>query len=181
MLLNYLKLNKNINLELKSLDNSELGTNSWLAGFIDADGCFDIRYTDGLKKLRIASRFRIEQRLNLLPKFTDNSDYKDIMSKIAEEFNTKVNISNKKTGKSYFVINASSKSSIIKILKYFNKYTLLTKKFFDYEDFKKVSEMILNKEHLKVENRLKIREIKLGMNTLRKFYQWEFLKEIKYV
>lgn len=47
-------------------DTSDIMSNSWLAGFIDADGSFDIRVrekVDGSAKDRVESRFRLEQRM----------------------------------------------------------------------------------------------------------------------
>ena len=58
----YLNKYKDKNIPLLPLDDTPIESNSWLSGFTDADGCFDIRYTDGLKKIRIATRFRIDQR-----------------------------------------------------------------------------------------------------------------------
>ena len=70
--------------------------NGWLAGFIDADGGFKIRYTEKciedkttkvLTKGKIELRFALEQRLSLKStnKNQDNS-YKPIMLKIQSFF-----------------------------------------------------------------------------------------------
>lgn len=61
-------LNANSTYVLKELklDKSPMLSNSWLAGFIDADGSFDIQITeskDGNGKNRVSVRFRLEQRM----------------------------------------------------------------------------------------------------------------------
>ena len=77
-------LNKNHSTDLKKLplDNSSLNNNSWLAGFIDADGCFYIR--NSLKQ--IICKFNLEQRM-IYPK--TNESYELILSKICLLLNVK--------------------------------------------------------------------------------------------
>src|ERR1700761_3092896 len=64
----------NYNILTHSPDTSDLNENGWLAGFIDADGGFKVRYSEKLicentskvlKKGRIEVRFALEQRTNL--------------------------------------------------------------------------------------------------------------------
>ena len=53
------------NIAILPLDTSPLSSNSWLSGFIDADGHFGIRYTKADKyPARIACSFELEQRQN---------------------------------------------------------------------------------------------------------------------
>jgi len=54
-----------------------------------------------------------------------------------------------------------------KIIPFFNEYPILGVKSLDYEDFKKVAELVQNKEHLKAEGLKRIREIAEGMNLSR--------------
>ena len=47
------------------IDISNLSSNSWLSGFVDADGHFAISITKRRNgKIRIISRFSLEQRIN---------------------------------------------------------------------------------------------------------------------
>lgn len=55
-----------------------------------------------------------------------------------------------------------------KIIPFFNKYPILGIKALDFEDFKKVAEMVRNKEHLNNEGLTKIIQITEGMNLDRK-------------
>ena len=52
-LINYLN-DKNHSIEVKSIDTSPIGSNSWLTGFIEADGSFQIRSTlDKTSRVRL--------------------------------------------------------------------------------------------------------------------------------
>ena len=81
------------NIPINSVDTSSLNSNGWLAGFIDADGAFKVRYTEKridektnkvLTKGRIEVRFALEQRKILGPHI--NESYKPIMLKIQSFF-----------------------------------------------------------------------------------------------
>jgi hypothetical protein len=50
MLINFLNTKEDLNLQQAIIDNYPLASNSWLAGFIDADEGFIIRYTTQKKK-----------------------------------------------------------------------------------------------------------------------------------
>jgi hypothetical protein len=54
------------------------------------------------------------------------------------------------------------------IIPLFSNYKLKTQKKLDFEDFKKVAELIEKKEHLTLDGIEKIRKIKEGMNRGRK-------------
>ena len=168
------KLNK------EPIDISPIGSNSWLAGFIDADGSFDIRYTDGLRNLKIATRLRIDQRK--LDPITGES-YEPIFNKISEYLGIpKVNyrsIEGAKGPQEYLNISASSQKSILILKDYLNKNSLITSKYLNYKDWEKVSEMILAKEHLNKKEEIKL--IKGGMNNKRKIINMDHIKEIKYI
>lgn len=51
-----------------------------------------------------------------------------------------------------------------KVIPFFNEYPILGVKRLDFEDFKKVAELVKNKEHLNVEGLNKIIKIAEGMN-----------------
>jgi hypothetical protein len=173
-LITYLNMYKNQNITLLPLDNSPLIDNSWLAGFSDADGCFDIRYTDGLKKLRIATRFRLDQR-KLDPISCES--YENILKEICDYLNINLLKSIRKE-KEYLIINASSRKSILIVKNYFNNHTLLTSKYLNFLDWEKVTNMVQNNEHYT--NKEDIKKIKNGMNNLRSYYNFDHLKHINF-
>ena len=51
-----------------------------------------------------------------------------------------------------------------KIIPFFNKHSILGKKYMDFKDWSKVAEIINHKNHLTPQGLDKIREIKSGMN-----------------
>lgn len=170
----YLNKYKDKNIPLLPLDDTPIESNSWLSGFTDADGCFDIRYTDGLKKIRIATRFRIDQR-KLDP--VSGESYEILFHKICKYLEINLGQCIRKE-REYLNLSASSQKSIIKIKNYFNNHTLLSSKRLNYLDWEKVSDMILNKVHY--QNKEEIRKIKNGMNNLRTKYNFEHLKHIEF-
>lgn len=174
-LINWLNKKHNWKFNSLTLCNNPLNNDSWLAGFIDADGGFLIRYTTkatGLKD-RIAVTFTIEQRL-LEP--VSNVKYKDIMLSIAEFLYVKLNLRiQKKTGNSYWRVTCSSRISIQILIDYLNTYPLLSSKYLDYKDWEKVAFLFLNNTHTLVENKEIILNLKNGMNNKRIIYNWDHL------
>jgi len=78
------------------------------------------------------------------------------------------------TTKSIYYTETSVAIQIVKfsdilnvIIPFFDKYSLQGQKKLDYNDFKKVSEIMLRKEHLNEEGYNEILRIKKGMNLRR--------------
>jgi len=172
------------NIPIYSPDTSELNNNGWLAGFIDADGGFKVRYTEKridaktnkvLTKGRIEVRFALEQRklLNL----PNNNSYKPIMLKIQSFFGitTDLRISKHNIDKTYWIIEVSSLNKLNLLIQYFNNYPLLTAKRNDYDDWLKVYELIEYKKHLSEDGKILIKQIKSNMNKNRKVFNWNHL------
>ena len=117
------------------LNHSDLNSDSWLAGFIDADGSFSIQHTkieNGAKKRKISCRLRIEQRL--IDPITKCS-YEDILTKISNFLNC--NLKTRKqssTSNEYFNVTASSRNSLNIITTYFKYHPLYSSKYLDYKD-----------------------------------------------
>ena len=68
----------------------------------------------------------------------------------------------------YFVV-VNFKDIFEKIVPLFNKCPIKGVKALDFSDFKKVVDLMHNKEHLTEEGLSKIKSIKLNMNLFRKF------------
>lgn len=168
-------INEKYNLSFKEsiLDKSNLLYNSWFTGFVEADGNFYIKITESKPKsetrLRsisenISLRFRLDQRLYDKPTCLTMLP---IMEEIAKCF--LCNLSEYKTLKSGQVLSISvTKISKLKIvIGYFNVYSLLGIKYNDFLDWNKVYQMVINKEHLTLEGKQKIKLIKSNMNNKR--------------
>lgn len=135
-------------------DNINLDSN-WISGFISAEGNFDVRIPVTKNKLgyRVQLRFRISQH---------SRDF-ILMQKLAEYF---------KSGKIYKYGGKSAVSlSIVDftvityiLIPFFSKNPLIGIKFYDYKDWCKIHNLMLNKKHLSVEGINSIKKIKSNMN-----------------
>lgn len=150
---------KNIdNIKIKPLDTSDIGSNAWLAGMTDADGNFSINLINGKNR---SSRAMPYYCLELKQNYHQNSNnninlsYFNIMSAIALYFNVNLYsrernlnllLSLNKTYKLYYsykVIVANLHKNI-KVIEYFNKYSLLSSKHLDFLDWSKLVILINN-------------------------------------
>lgn len=168
-------INEKYNLSFKDsiLDKSNLLNNSWFAGFVEGDGNFYIKTTEYKSKsetrIRTISestslRFRLDQRLYDKP---TSLSMLPIMEEISKCF--LCNLSKYKTLKNDLVLSVSV-TSIEKlkiIIEYFNNYSLLGINYNDYLDWKEVYQMFIDKEHLTVKGKEKIKLIKSNMNSRR--------------
>lgn len=171
------------NIPIYSLDTSNLNNNGWLAGFIDADCGFKIRYTEKrieeksskvLTKGRIEVRFALEQR-QILP--YNNQSYKAIMFKIQSFFGitTELRTSKHNIDKTYWIIEVTSLNKLYLLINYLNNYPLLTAKRNDYDDWLKVYHLMIDKKHLTEDGKLLIKKIKSNMNKNRQNFNWAHL------
>jgi len=164
-------INKNHNTKFKklSLDNSSLENNSWLAGFIDADGSFYIRYS----KKQIICKFNLEQRM-IYPK--TNESYKIILDQICLFLNVKLAIRNRLNYKnSYYIIKIENQNSIKILINYLTNNKLLSSKYLDFLDWNNAFKEIINKNHFTDEGKNKIYLAKNNMNNKRIYFNWDHL------
>ena len=154
-----------------------LCSDTWLAGFIDADGSFGVE----LNARRVLCRFRLVQRMeypisSLVVHTEFDQSYRLIMSCIANYLCVKLNLRKQlKSGRTYYIISASSVKSKKILRAYHEKYPLLTSKFLDYLDWCYVDDLMLKQQHLTKENITKINELKKSMNLFRTFICWDHL------
>ena len=174
-------INKNQGSDIKklSLKKDNLSKDSWLSGFIDADGSFSIQHSkieNNVKKRKISCRLRIEQRMY---EPTTNISYFDVLTEIALflgcNLNTRIQIS---TGNKYFHINASSRESLYKILTYFRSFPLYSSKYLDYKDWEKAATIILDNDHYTEQAIIKIDLLKNNMNSKRVYFNWDHLQKL---
>jgi hypothetical protein len=176
-------LNDKLNAGLPRFDqdlHTPLSENYWLAGFMDADGGFKIRYTakrtDPITgrlqtKERIEVRFFIEQR-QFHPK--TNTGFESIMRLIADFFGVNLRVS-KHGGKSYWVVDVFSVPKLEKLVDYLLKYPLCTAKFNNYEDWLQAFQIVQNKLHLTESGKSEIALLKSRMNKRRVVFDWSHL------
>jgi hypothetical protein len=189
-------LNKryNYNIPIHSPDTSDL--NGWLAGFIDADGGFKVRFSEKLicektskvlRKGRIEVRFALEQRkkLNGYSIDVDNNiySYEAIMLLIYSFFglSTHLRLSTHNVDKTYFIVEVTSLTKLNILIQYLKTYPLLTAKRNDYDDWVKVYNLILDNKHLTDSGKLLIKQIKSNMNRKRGVFNWDHLNYLNKV
>lgn len=175
-------LSKISKLENKPLDNSAIDSNSWLAGFTDADGNFSINIHKRTNK--ISTRVQLYYRLEINQNYhkADLEEKKvsffPIISKIGLYLGVTVysrsRLINDKIYYSFIVISAN-KLSNSKVCDYFNNYPLLSSKYLDYKDWANILELQnLNKNTTSyLDKAIKIRT---DFNKTRTTFVWDHLK-----
>lgn len=164
---------------LTTLDTSALFSNSWLSGFVDADGSFDIRVSlisNGAKKNRVSARLRIEQR-----KVDPYSGilYIEIMSLIAAALSVRLTSSTHNGGVKYHLVETSSEKSRLAIASYFSQYPLWGSKRMNYQDWLICHQLILDGGHTCPAGYAVASMLQSGMNSTRTLYTWDHLDALK--
>lgn len=155
------------------LDNSPLDNNSWLTGFIEADGGFYIRYS--LKQ--ILCKFSLEQRM-IYPKTQES--YFNILNKICLFLNVKLAVRSRLDKKnSYYVIRVENQKSNKILIDYLNKYPLLSSKYLDFLDWEKAFGVITQKDHKTELGKQIISKAKNNMNDNRTYFNWVNLNKLE--
>ena len=190
LLVDHLNIRYNLNITKKEIDTSNLNSNGWLAGFLDADGSFQIRYSEELRSdisNKLIKKGRVELRLTLEQRKIDpktNLGYMDIMKAICSFFNLSdekaVNLrtSFHNEGMEYWLVVVSSVNKLGIIVNYLENYPLLSSKHNDYKDWLTVYNMIINKEHLTTSGKIIIKGIKGNINKNRTLFNWDHLNNI---
>lgn len=121
-------MNKNHSMDIKKLplNNNSILNDSWLSGFIDADGNFYTR--NSLKQ--IICKFALEQRM-IYPK--TNESYNFILNKICLALDVKLHTRIREGKKdSYYIIRLENQNSIKLLIDYLDIYPLLSSKHLDF-------------------------------------------------
>lgn len=175
-------------IEVKPLDNTEILSNAWLAGFTDADGNFSINLNQSRLKSSVNLSYRLEIRQNYHRSniYNIDSSYYSIMLKIASIFNSNLysrerllKLRKQNNSKLYYsyIVSINSIKNLKLVNDYFKQYPLLSSKNLNYLDWSKLIELI--KKHngsrthpdcynlgLKIHN---------NFNSKRKIYNWDHL------
>jgi hypothetical protein len=152
-LIEFINSKYELNITESFLDESDLSTNSWFAGFTEADGHFGVVVTEFKEKspdrkrsssARVNLKFVINQRLydevtslSLLP----------IMQKIAKFLSGNMNTYITRQNKEFLAINISAIDKLTFIVNYFNKYPLAGTKNENFKDWVKIYNLIISDQH----------------------------------
>ena len=128
----------------------------WIVGFVDGEGCFHI----GINKNQT-----MKLGVQVLPEFTVVQHQVDVqvLHALKDYFGCGVVRKNHGTRLCYRV--RGQDNLLHKILPFFEKHQLKTRKRVDFSKFRKVILLIQKEEHLTPEGLEKIRKIKATMNS----------------
>lgn len=180
LLVNY--FNKKYSMELTTLpiDHSLINGNYWLSGFVDADGNFNVNIAGrkNSKAQRISLSFNLEQSTK------ENPNLNHVCYEIAKYL--KVNLylrtrlleKNNKTYVNYYV-RAHNMESHRLVCEYFDTFSLFSSKFLNYQDWKEIHLMQLQKRHLTPEGLRFCKSLKDKMNNKRVSFNWNHLNKLE--
>jgi hypothetical protein len=166
--------NKNIKLNIikKSLNNSSLLDNSWLSGFIEAVGQFNVRNTIKSTKPKVECKFELSQIQN------DHRGNNNLffLEEIAKLLITSVKSIRMNTLHPQYRVRTTNIRANIVLENYLSVYPLFGIKYLDYIDWLKVLSLFKNGEHKNKTGIEKLNFIKLNMNDKRTIFIWDHLK-----
>uniref|UniRef100_UPI0030E18AC6 hypothetical protein n=1 Tax=Dematophora necatrix TaxID=2751867 RepID=UPI0030E18AC6 len=192
-LIDFLNIKFDLSIEKKKKDKSNINSNSWLAGFIDADGHFSVRTTTISKYPKMECKF-------VLPYFCELEYIEesiDFMEKIVDFLEIQTNrfkLQKMKKGVK-FIINTQSIISNEILINYLNKYPLFSSNFLNFNDFVSAFEIFkkskLNKKlkcnlenfdpstlSISSDNLSNFNLIKRGMHHNRTIFNWDHLNNL---
>ena len=173
-LIDWLNIRFDLNIVKKDKDTSNIDSNSWFAGFIDAYGHFSVRTTTVSKYPKIECKFELTQRQN----DHNNENNYEFWNLIANFlFTTVKEIRVDQPKPEYRVRTTSLKGNLI-LIKYMENYPLFSSKYLNYQDWRKVLEYFENKNHTNPESIKTIIEIKSKMNNKRTEFNWNHLSKL---
>jgi len=170
--------NKDPNLNLIPLgkDLSNIDSNDWLAGFIDADGHFSV----SINEKRNAPFRKPSCRFEIVQSSVNHLGLckKDVMLEMSKFINTNLGTNTRKKRPNYleYRIRSTKLENNLIIISYLNKFKLFSSKYLNYLDWVIVINIIKEKKHKTIEGIDQIRRIKDGMNNKRTIFIWDHLQ-----
>lgn len=162
-----------INIPKKSLNNSQLDSNAWLSGFIEADGHFSVRTTTTSKYPRVECKFELSQRQ------IDHNGRKNLyfLEFISNFLLSSVKAIRVDKPKSEYRVRTTSLNGNLVLENYLNTFPLFGSKYLDYKDWIKVLDYFklgTFKHKIYIEE---IISIKSNMNDARTVFTWDHLNK----
>lgn len=179
------------NIKCLDLDQSDIDSNGWLAGFTDGDGNFSILLVDRKKKgivttKRVQAFFRIEFKQTYQRDVSaqqGGNSYFTILNKIATYLNVNLYTrTREKEDKVFyaFMVISHNAASHIKVINYFDRFPLYSSKYLAYKDWSFVVNQIRLREGkpLSREDILAVEKIKAQFNNKRKIIDFSHLDSL---
>lgn len=131
--------------------------NAWISGFTDAEGCFNVSI---IKRDARITGYRVQIRFVL-----DQKNAFDVLQEIRDQFQYGKVIERSVSRKgSMYRYYCDSFAGLKPIIDYFVDYPLKTKKSVSFENWLRIYNMVINKEHLSDKGLTTIRETKRIIN-----------------
>lgn len=171
-LINFLNLKYNWEIPESKLDNTSFLSNSWLAGFTEANGHFRVKIINFKPKLKGARLRSTSESINIkyviAQRYYDEKtslSMLDIMEKLAKDLNTNIYTYINSNNYSILTISIVSIDKLKLIVDYFTKHHLLGIKNKNYQNWLKTYLLIVNKQHLTEKGKSEIKLLKSNMNN----------------
>nr|YP_010710792.1 hypothetical protein P2Z26_mgp24 [Gonatophragmium mori]WCZ71156.1 hypothetical protein [Gonatophragmium mori] len=179
----------NVSIIKLGLDNSSLGNNPWLTGFMEADANFFCSFNLNSKKIAetVKTYMRLSQKQMYKKDYnTNSSDLKlninsnfKLMDKVRNFLNIK-NVNEIKRIRKDFVelsyeVRTTKKESCDILINYLSKYPLFSSKHQDFLNWKDIYYIRLYKKYKTSEGTSQLISLKNSMNTKRTQFNWDSL------
>ena len=128
----------------------------WVVGFVDGEGCFHIR---------INKNDTMKLGVQVLPEFTVVQHEVDEQVLYAFKTYFKCGVVRKNHGRRLSYRVRGQENLLQRVLPFFEKHQLKTRKRVDFQKFRKVILMMEKQDHLTEDGLEKIRQIKATMNS----------------
>lgn len=172
-LIDWLNSRFNLNIEKRNKDISSINSNSWLSGFIDADGHFSVRTTLDSKYPRVECKFELSLRSRQNDHNNENNF--EYLSLIADFLSSTVKEIRMNKPKPEYRVRTTSLSSNFILVEYLEKYPLFSSEYLNYKDWLKVLSYFEAKKNTEAESIKAIVEIKSQMKNKRTEFNWDHL------
>lgn len=173
-------------IEKLGLDESSLGDNPWLSGFLEADGNFYGSYglNSGGVAITIKHYMRISQKVAYgknTKEPTEISTNFHIMEKIRDFLDVKIVTVVERSRKNFvekaFEVRTAKKTSSENLINYLSAYPLFSSKHQDYLAWCEIHDLRISKKYKTIEGTSKLISLKNSMNTMRTQFNWDSLNK----
>ena len=149
-----------INIKEKNNNVLPLLSNSWLSGFIDAEGCFNVTL---FKRKAMALGYQVKLRFMI-----DQKDSLDNMNFMKDQLNLFLTHRKLKKGTigTMHRIESNSFVKVPLIIEYINRFRLKTKKQDSFDKWVTVYELVQKKAHITEEGLSEIRKLSKEINII---------------
>ena len=160
----YTYLNSKLNISLPPqlpINNAAIGSNYWLSGFIEAEGCFYIRTTKTQERIRVSFEFSLVQ----------NEINKSLIESIANFLEVP---QSRIENKNQYRVRTTSFRSVELLCAYMRSHQIFGSKWMDYQDWESGYKYHREIDNIQQSYLFNV-DLKTGMNSNRRNFQWNHL------